>query len=49
MLLSWAEGRWSLRPILVQELPLWRRMRGVEDTWQEVHLLARRPQVVPCG
>lgn len=43
MLLSWAEGRWSLRPILVQGLPL-ERMRGLRDTWQEVHLLAR-PQV----
>ena len=40
MLLSWAEGLWSLRPILIQGLPPWSGCVGLRDTWQEVHLLA---------
>lgn len=40
MMLSGAEGRQSLRPILIQGLPPWRGRVGLRDAWQEVHLLA---------
>ena len=40
MMLSWAEGRQSLRPILIQGLSPWRGRMGLRDAWQEVHLLA---------
>lgn len=40
MMLSWAEGKQSLCPILIQGLPPWSGCVGLRDTWQEVHLLA---------
>lgn len=40
MMLSWAESRQSLCPILIQGLPPWSGCVGLRDTWQEVHLLA---------